>query len=184
MHDPLAPGADPAEVVSGPRKRKSTERGEVQGMVSSQSFSCDSDMILFFSADTIRKRNERSTQWHRSKAVNDAIRAASQDHPSTGSQSGTGRGRPTNIRPLGQPNSHTGQPQPPLNSKQTKPQSQSRVRVCTTNTQADEAQLAKKRQANLKLIQRSPSPGSSDVDPIDIVGCESLVLNMSTHCLT
>ncbi|KAG9084998.1 hypothetical protein FRC06_003774, partial [Ceratobasidium sp. 370] len=147
-------------LVDGPRQRKSTERGQIQ-------------------ADKMHALNERRAQ-----------REASQQSQPTASQpTASGRrGRSTDIRPLSQSNAnttngrrgqstdirrfnqsdaHTTMPNSKFKSCKSRSQSQPRhrVRVHETDPKANEEQERRKRESNLKRIARSPTPGSTDVEP-------------------
>ncbi|KAG9094155.1 hypothetical protein FRC06_011110 [Ceratobasidium sp. 370] len=123
-------------LVNGPRPRKSTERGQIHH-------------------DRIRTRDERAAQ-------------RESNTPAASQQSTSGRrGRSTDIRQLGQSDAGATKSKPKSNSCKPRSQSQPghRVRVRETNAKADEEQQRRKRESDLKRIVRSPTPGSTDLEP-------------------
>ncbi|KAG8732531.1 hypothetical protein FRC10_000855, partial [Ceratobasidium sp. 414] len=108
--------------------------------------------------DKIRTRDERATQ-RKSNTP-----AASQQ-PTSG-----GRGRSTDIHQLSQSDTSTAKSKPKSDSHKPHSQSQPghRVHVCETNAKADKEQLQHKRESDLKHIVRSPTPGSTDLEPEEL----------------
>ncbi|KAG9090046.1 hypothetical protein FRC06_001242, partial [Ceratobasidium sp. 370] len=151
-------------LVNSPRQRKSTERGQIQ-------------------ADKMHALNQKRAQREASQQ--------SQPTPSHPTASGR-RGRSTDIRPLGQSNAsttngrrgqstdirqfnqsdaHTTMPNSKPKSCKSRSQSQPghRVRVHETDPKANEEQRRREQESNLKRIARSPTPGSTDVEPDELL---------------